>query len=170
MMQRWPEKCYPRGKKDETQSSRDRHPKELRAFVDSLSKKQLQEIREECLDGFADAYRAGPLIDQSLDGLMMRSSTREAVCGEVWVRPPPSALSNRPRKRPTTWQPASSSKKHLPIFRRGHMRRPQVKRLQRLPKTLSSFQQMFRPWQNNWQIIVTRYRSHRKHSETFSLS
>jgi len=56
MMQRWPEKCYPRGKKDETQSSRDRHPKELRAFVDSLSKKQLQEIREEFLDRFADGY------------------------------------------------------------------------------------------------------------------
>lgn len=30
---------------------------ELRAFVDSLSKKQLEEIREEFLDGFADAYR-----------------------------------------------------------------------------------------------------------------
>jgi hypothetical protein len=61
----------------------------------------VQEIREEFLDGFADAYRAGPLIDQSPDGLMMRSSTWEAVCGEVWVRPPPSALSNRPPKQPT---------------------------------------------------------------------
>jgi hypothetical protein len=30
---------------------------ELRAFVDSLSKKQLDGIREEFLDGFADAYR-----------------------------------------------------------------------------------------------------------------
>jgi hypothetical protein len=29
---------------------------ELRAFVDSLSKKQLQEIREEFLDRFADGY------------------------------------------------------------------------------------------------------------------
>jgi hypothetical protein len=31
---------------------------ELRVFVDSPSKKQLEEIREEFLDGFADAYRS----------------------------------------------------------------------------------------------------------------